>query len=165
MNGKTIEVLNTDAEGRLVLADVLHYAVSQYKPTLTIDIATLTGAVLMALGCVGAAVMSNDQATAQAVLDAGNHAGEPLWQLPLWPEMEKETKSEIADLKNIAKPNVKGGTIIGGMFLKEFVGDAKWAHLDVAGTAWSCQAVGYPAAGGSAFGLRTLVAAAQQVKA
>ena len=165
MNGKTIEVLNTDAEGRLVLADVLHYAVSQYKPTLTIDIATLTGAVLMALGCVGAAVMSNDQATAQAVLDAGNHAGDPLWQLPLWPEMDKETKSEIADLKNIAKPNVKGGTIIGGMFLKEFVGDAKWAHLDVAGTAWSCQAVGYPAAGGSAFGLRTLVAAAQQVKA
>jgi len=159
MNGKTIEVLNTDAEGRLVLADVLHYAISEYKPQLTIDIATLTGAVLMALGCVGAAVMSNDQAAAQTVLDAGASVGEPLWQLPLWPELEKETKSDIADLKNIAKANVKGGTIMGGMFLKEFVGDAKWVHVDIAGTGWNCQALGYPTGGGSTFGLRTLVAA------
>ena len=159
MNGKTIEVHNTDAEGRLVLADVLHYAISEYKPELTIDIATLTGAVLMALGCVGAAVMSNDQATAQSVMEAGASEGEPLWQLPLWPELEKETKGDVADLKNIAKPSVKGGTIMGGLFLKEFVGSAKWVHLDIAGTGWNCQALGYPSSGGSTFGLRTLVAA------
>jgi leucyl aminopeptidase len=159
MNGKTIEVLNTDAEGRLVLADCLHYAISQYKPAMVIDIATLTGAVLMALGCVGAALMANDAATAQHILKAAEGMGEPLWQLPLWPELEKETKSEIADLKNIAKANVKGGSIMGGMFLKEFVGDAKWAHLDIAGTGWNCQATGYPPGGGSTFGLRTMVAA------
>ncbi|MBM4251427.1 MAG: leucyl aminopeptidase [Deltaproteobacteria bacterium] len=159
MNGKTIEVLNTDAEGRLVLADVLHYAISEYKPELTIDIATLTGAVLMALGCVGAAVMSNDQAAAHTVIEAGATEGEPLWQLPLWPELEKETKGDVADLKNIAKPSVKGGTIMGGLFLKEFVGTSKWVHLDIAGTGWNCQALGYPASGGSTFGLRTLVAA------
>jgi len=158
MNGKTIEVHNTDAEGRLVLADVLHYAITEYKPQLTIDIATLTGAVLMALGCVGAAVMSNDQASAQNVLDAGASEGEPLWQLPLWAELEKETKGDIADLKNIAKPSVKGGTIMGGLFLKEFVGDSKWVHLDIAGTGWNCQALGYPSGGGSTFGLRTMVA-------
>jgi len=157
MNGKTIEVLNTDAEGRLVLADVLAYAVSQYKLEMVVDIATLTGAVLMALGCVGEAVMTNDQATAQRVIQAAEGRGEPAWQLPLWAEFEKEVKSEIADLKNIAKANVKAGTIIGGIFLKEFVGDTKWAHLDVAGTAWNCQAVGYPTAGGAAFGLRTMV--------
>lgn len=159
MNGKTIEVLNTDAEGRLVLADCLHYAISNYKPGMVIDIATLTGAVLMALGCVGAAVMSNDASTAQLVMSAAEGMGEPLWQLPLWPELEKETKSDIADLKNIAKPSVKGGSIMGGMFLKEFVGDAKWVHLDIAGTGWNCQALGYPTGGGSTFGLRTLVAA------
>ncbi len=159
MNGKTIEVLNTDAEGRLVLADCLYYAVSQYKPALVIDIATLTGAVLMALGCVGGAMMTNDAAAGQHVLKAAEASGEPMWQLPLWPEMEKETKSDIADLKNIAKPSVKGGSIMGGMFLKDFVGDAKWCHLDVAGTAWNCQATGYPSGGGSAFGIRTLVAA------
>jgi leucyl aminopeptidase len=165
MNGKTIEVHNTDAEGRLVLADVLHYAISSYKPGMVIDIATLTGAVLMALGCVGAAVMTNDATTGRAVLDAAEGVGEPMWQLPLWPELEKEVKSEIADLKNIAKANVKAGTIIGAMFLKEFVGDTKWVHLDVAGTAWNCQAVGYPASGGGAFGMRTMIAACMRYHA
>ncbi len=161
MNGKTIEVHNTDAEGRLVLADMLHYAITEYKPNMVIDIATLTGAVLFALGCVGSAVMTNDAATAAHVMRAGEEGGEPLWQLPLWPELEKEVKSDIADLKNIAKGNVKGGTIMGGMFLKEFVGDAKWVHLDIAGTGWNCQALGYPAAGGSAFGMRTLINTAE----
>ena len=157
MNGKTIEILNTDAEGRLVLADLLHYAVSQFNPSLTIDIATLTGAVLMALGHAGAGVMSNDQGSADFVLAASRRVGEPMWQLPLWPEMDKEVKGEFADLANIAKPNVAGGTIIGGVFLKEFVGDKPWAHLDIAGTAWSCKATGFPSSGGSAYGLRTMV--------
>jgi len=161
MNGKTIEVHNTDAEGRLVLADMLHYAITEYKPDMVIDIATLTGAVLFALGCVGSAVMTNDPATAQHIMRAGEEGGEPLWQLPLWPELEKEVKSEIADLKNIAKGNVKGGSIMGGMFLKEFVGETKWVHLDIAGTGWNCQALGYPTTGGSAFGMRTLINTAE----
>lgn len=159
MNGKTIEVHNTDAEGRLVLADVLHYAITTHKPELVIDIATLTGAVLMALGCVGSALMSNDPATAQYLLKVAEGVGEPTWQLPLWPELDKEVKGDIADLKNIAKPSVKGGTIMGGIFLKEFVGNTKWAHLDIAGTGYNCQALGYPSSGGASFGLKTLVAA------
>jgi leucyl aminopeptidase len=158
MNGKTIEVLNTDAEGRLVLADVLHYAITEFKPELVVDIATLTGAVLMALGTVGSAIMANDAGAAQQVLKAAEAVGEPMWQLPLWPELEKEVKSDVADLKNIAKPNVKGGSIMGGMFLKEFVGDAKWVHMDIAGTGWNTLAVGYPNGGGSAFGMRTMIA-------
>lgn len=163
-NGKTIEILNTDAEGRLVLADVLSYTIKEHKPDLVVDIATLTGAVLMALGCVGAAVMSNDQETANFVINCGNATGEPMWQLPMWPEFEKEVKSDIADLKNIAKSNVKAGTIMGAMFIKEFIGDTKWAHVDIAGTGWNCQAVGFPASGGSAFGLRSLVQAVQKFK-
>jgi leucyl aminopeptidase len=161
MNGKTVEIHNTDAEGRLVLGDCLHYAVSEFKPALVVDIATLTGAVLMALGCVGSAVLTNNQDAVQRVLGAAAKVGEPLWQLPLWPELEKEVKGEIADLKNIAKGSVKAGTIMGGMFLKEFVGDTPWAHLDIAGTGWNCQATGYPASGGSAAGLRTLIAICQ----
>jgi leucyl aminopeptidase len=164
MNGKTIEVHNTDAEGRLVLADCLHYAITEFKPQLVVDIATLTGAVLVALGCVGAGVLGNDDDAVQRVLKAGEAMGEPLWRLPLWPELEKETKGEVADLKNIAKGSVKGGTIMGGMFLKEFVGDAKWVHLDIAGTGWNCQATGFPGSGGSAFGMRTMIKACQSYR-
>jgi leucyl aminopeptidase len=158
MNGKTIDVQNTDAEGRLVLCDLLHYANVTYKPTLMVDIATLTGAVLHALGHAGAALMSNDQHTADHVLKTAREQGEPFWQLPLWPELEKEVKGECSDLANIAKPNVQAGTIIGGIFLAEFVGSTKWVHLDIAGTGWGCRATGFPAAGGSSFGLRTMVA-------
>jgi len=157
MNGKTIEIQNTDAEGRLVLADLLHYASTTFQPELMIDIATLTGAVLMALGTAGAGLMTNDQDAADFVLGASKAAGEPMWQLPMWPELEKETKGEYADLNNIAKPNVKAGTIMGAMFLKHFVGDRKWVHLDIAGTGWNTKATGFPASGGSAYGLRTMV--------
>lgn len=164
MNGKTIEVQNTDAEGRLVLADLLHYAAVTYSPVLMVDIATLTGAVLMALGSAGAAVMSNDQKTAEFLLKMANDTGEPLWQLPLWPELEKETKGETADLNNIAKSNVKAGSIIGGMFLKEFVGDRHWAHLDVAGTAYNSKATGFPSSGGAAYGVRLMVEACLMIE-
>jgi leucyl aminopeptidase len=157
MNGKTIEVLNTDAEGRLVLADVVCYAVKNYKPDMMIDIATLTGAVLHALGCAGSALMSNDKGTAAHILKAAHESGEPFWELPMWPELDKETASKFSDVQNIAKPNVKAGSIMGGVFLKEFVDNHKWAHLDIAATGWNCQATGYPSSGGSAFGVRTLV--------
>jgi leucyl aminopeptidase len=156
MNKKTIDIQNTDAEGRLVLADLLHYAVTNYKPAMLIDIATLTGAVLQALGHTGAAIMSNDEETTKAVMAASKACGEPFWELPLWPELDREVKGEISDLVNISKPNVRAGSIIGGIFLKEFVGDTKWAHLDIAGTGWYCKAVGYPSAGGCAYGLRTM---------
>ena len=156
MNGKSIDVQNTDAEGRLVLADVINYAVANYKPDLMIDIATLTGAVLHALGHTGAAIMSNDQKTADFIKEASHAVGEPLWQLPLWPELDKEVKSEVADLQNISKPSVKAGSIIGGVFLKEFVADTKWAHLDIAATGWSCKATGYPHSGGTGYGIRTM---------
>ncbi len=158
MNGKSIDIQNTDAEGRLVLADVLHYANTQYKPKLMIDIATLTGAVLHALGHAGAAVMSNDQDTADLVLRVSKEQGEPFWQLPLWPELEKETKGECSDLANIAKPNVQAGTIMGGLFLAEFVAPPSGRTLISLEPDGVARATGFPAAGGSAFGLRTLAA-------
>jgi len=164
MNGKTIEVHNTDAEGRLVLADMLCYANKNYKPELMINIATLTGSVLHALGSAGSAVISNYQETAEHVLKASKDTGEPFWQLPMWPELYKETSGKFADLQNIAKPNVKAGTIMAGMFLAEFVEDTKWAHLDIAGTGWNCQATGYPSTGGSGYGMRTLVQSCLNLK-
>ena len=155
-NGKTIEILNTDAEGRLVLADVLAYAAEE-KPDLIVDLATLTGAVLHGLGSAGAAVMSNKNQAAEGVIRIGKEAGEPLWQLPIWPELLKEVKSDVADLKNIAKPAVMAGTLMGAAFLNEFVPkDIPWVHMDIAGTGWSCSALGYPKTGGSGFGIRTI---------
>jgi leucyl aminopeptidase len=124
---------------------------------MMIDVATLTGAVLIALGTVGAGLMSNDDATAAHILKSSQEVGEPFWQLPMWPELEAETKGTTADLNNIAKPSVKAGTIMGAMFIKEFVGNTKWAHLDIAGTGWNCKATGFPSSGGCAFGLRTMV--------
>jgi leucyl aminopeptidase len=162
MNGKTIEIQNTDAEGRLVLADLVHYASVTYKPEMMIDVATLTGAVLIALGTVGAGIMANDDATADHIIKASREIGEPFWQLPLWPELEQETKGQTADLNNIANPSVKAGTIMGAMFIKEFVGNTKWAHLDIAGTGWNCKATGYPSKGGCAYGLRTMVEAVKR---
>jgi leucyl aminopeptidase len=158
-NGKSIEVQNTDAEGRLVLADVLSYTVKYHKPNLIIDAATLTGACLYALGHCGAALMSNDDSTADFVMKAAQDVGEPLWRLPLWPELDKEVGGTYSDLANIPKPNVKAGTIIGGVFLKEFIGETNWVHLDIAGTAWSCQATGYTGGSGSGFGMKTMIAA------
>ena len=164
MNGKTVEIINTDAEGRLVLADVLHYACETYKPKLIIDVATLTGAVLMSLGSLGSAVMSNEQKAARYVLDVGEKIGEPLWQLPLWPELRGEIKSKVADLKNIVSPGVKAGTISAGTFLSEFVGEYPWVHIDIAGTGWNCKATGYPKIGGSGFIVKTLAQACLSFK-
>ncbi len=133
-NGKTIEILNTDAEGRLILADALSFAVEE-KPAAIVDIATLTGAVLMALGHEATAVMGNDDRLILDLMLSGEATGERLWQLPLWPEYSEMLKGQFGDLKNMGDGTA--GTIAGGAFLKEFVPeDIPWAHLDIAGTAY-----------------------------
>jgi len=155
MSGKTIEVLNTDAEGRLVLADALTYA-QRFKPKEVIDLATLTGAVLHALGHHAAAVVGNNSAMIQKLKDAGDSTGERVWELPLWEEFEKATKSDIADLKNIASPGVGAGTIMGAAFLKAFAGEQPWTHIDIAGTAWGFDRP-YTNKGPSGYGVRLLL--------
>jgi leucyl aminopeptidase len=154
MNGKTIEVLNTDAEGRLTLADALHFGVGK-KPDFIVDIATLTGAVIIALGNLYTGVMSNNDVLSQALIQAGNQAGESMWPLPLPEEYKADFKSAIADYKNIG--NGSAGTIIGGLFLQEFVGQVPWAHLDIAGTAWTEAPRSYETKGGTGVMVRTLL--------
>ena len=134
-NGKTIEVLNTDAEGRLILADAMAYAIDTYRPDCIVDIATLTGAVVIALGHVAAAVLGSDEGVINGLIASGEATGEVLWRLPLWKDYEKMMEGTFADLSNIG-PDREAGTITAAAFLKEFVGDTPWAHLDIAGTAY-----------------------------
>ncbi|HTT85482.1 MAG TPA: leucyl aminopeptidase [Rhizomicrobium sp.] len=134
MSGQTVEVLNTDAEGRLVLADVLWYVQSQFKPQCVIDLATLTGAILVALGHEHAGLFSNDDVLAERITRAAQAVGEPVWRLPLGDAYDKVLKSKIADMKNIGGPNA--GSITAAQFLQRFVNKTPWAHLDIAGVAW-----------------------------
>lgn len=153
--GKNVEVVNTDAEGRLILADALAYGIEKYKPAAVIDIATLTGAVIIGLGHHRTGLLANDDTLCDKVVAAGEAAGEPLWRLPLGPEYRKQLKSTVADLKNVDKRD--GGTILGAAFLQEFVGKTPWAHLDIAGTAWSFTEKSYVPKGPSGIGVRTLL--------
>ena len=141
-NGKTIETKNTDAEGRLVLADALAYTVSEYKPKKMVNAATLTGACVVALGNYASAVMSNNDNLVSAIQRASDATGERVWRLPLWDDYSKMMKGTHADLSNIG-PSRKAGAITAGAFLKEFVGDTPWAHVDIAGTAWDVPEVPY----------------------
>ncbi|MBR9729209.1 leucyl aminopeptidase [Shewanella intestini] len=134
MSGKTIEVLNTDAEGRLVLCDALTF-VQQYQPKTIIDIATLTGAIIVALGDQAAGLFSNDQAFADTLIKSGEQTGDLLWQFPIWERYGKKLKSNFADLANIGTPGA--GSITAACFLSEFVKDQTWAHIDIAGVAWN----------------------------
>ncbi len=133
MSGQTIEILNTDAEGRLVLCDALTYA-ARFKPAAVIDIATLTGACVAALGKIPSGLFSNQDDFARELLDAGNAIGDRAWQLPLWEEYQKQLDSNFADMANIGSPF--GGAITAASFLARFTRDYRWAHLDIAGTAW-----------------------------
>jgi leucyl aminopeptidase len=153
-NGKTVEVNNTDAEGRLILADALAYAVELGAERI-VDLATLTGAVVIALGSTYAAVIANDDELAAAVARAGEESGELTWRLPLHDEFKALMKGTVADLSNLASKR-KAGTITAGAFLEEFVGETPWAHVDIAGTAWD---VGreYTGSDGSGYGVRLLV--------
>jgi leucyl aminopeptidase len=152
-NGTTVEILNTDAEGRLVLADVLAWAV-EHEPQAIIDLATLTGAVMVALGPWTAGLFSNDEGLAGDVLAAASAAGEPVWRLPLPPEMEELIKSPIADLKNTG--GRYGGSINAALFLQRFVGKCPWVHLDIAGPASIDKERGYNPRGGTGTGVRLL---------
>ncbi len=155
MNGKTIEILNTDAEGRLVLADAVAYA-EKIGATKIVDMATLTGAVIVALGDQNTGIMGNDQELVDAIRETGKQVGENFWQLPLSAEYSKQIRSDIADIKNIG-PRMKAGTIMGAVFIQEFVDKAKWAHLDIAGTAWYDTVRPHQAKGPTGVAIRTLV--------
>lgn len=156
MNGKTIEILNTDAEGRVTLADSLHYG-ARLEPDFMIDLATLTGACVVALGQEVAGLMTNSDGLADRLLEASEAEGEMIWRLPLPEEYEELVKSPVADLKNISGSKY-GGAITAGLFLKNFVGDTAWAHLDIAGPAWAEKdTVAHQPRGATGFGVRAVL--------
>jgi leucyl aminopeptidase len=153
--GITSEIENTDAEGRLILADAMAYGVEQYKPTCVIDLATLTGAVIIALGHHYTGILGTSNPLIKMITRAGSVCGEPLWQLPLGEEYSKQIESEVADIKNTGgKP---GGTITAAAYLQKFAGNVPWAHLDIAGTAWDFTKKTYIPKGPSGTGVRTLI--------
>ena len=155
LSGKTIEVLNTDAEGRLILADGLAYAM-RYKPAAVIDIATLTGAVFVALGSHAIGVLGNHDALINRVKKVGESIGERAWQLPLWDEYKEQIKSDVADIRNIGGRG--GGTITAAAFLSHFVDDDyPWVHLDIAGTDWGESARPYIPKGPTGIGSRLVI--------
>lgn len=152
--GLTIEIVNTDAEGRLILCDALHYA-KRYEPAAVIDVATLTGACVVALGTNATGMMGNDAALVSSVGRAATATGERVWELPLWEEYGDLMKSDIADLKNAGGPNA--GTISAAWFLQQFVGGMPWVHLDIAGTVWEEKGRPYQPKGATGVGVRLLL--------
>jgi len=154
MSGQTIEVINTDAEGRLVLADALWYTQDRFKPKFMVDLATLTGAILIALGHEYAGLFASDDRLAERLTAAGKAVGEPLWRLPLGEAYDKLLKSDIADMKNVG--GREGGSITAAQFLKRFTNDLPWAHLDIAGTAWSKKDTATNPKGATGFGVALL---------
>jgi leucyl aminopeptidase len=163
--GKTVEVLNTDAEGRLVLADALGHAV-EAGPDLVVDVATLTGACVVALGDRTAGLMATDDATADLLLDAAEATGEDIWQLPIPDEVRSKLDSKVADLRSTGTDRW-AGALVAAAFLREFVAAGiPWAHLDIAGPAFlDGKPYGYVARGGTGVGVRTLIALARSVAA
>jgi leucyl aminopeptidase len=174
MSGKTVEVINTDAEGRLVLADVMHYCQDRFQPSAMIDLATLTGAIIVALGHEHAGLFSNDDELAARIAAVGKNTGEACWRMPLGDAYDKQIKSDIADMKNVG--GRQGGSITAAQFLQRFVGNGKnggdaaagkdagggkaphlpWAHLDIAGTAWTTKDLPTVPKGATGFGVRLL---------
>jgi len=155
-SGKTIEVLNTDAEGRVVLADALHYAITEYDPCAIVDLATLTGACVVALGQWGSGLFAGHAGLGEAIREAGERAGECAWPMPLFEDHKREIKSEVADIKNTGGRSAGASTA--AAFLWHFVGDTPWAHLDIAGTAWTTGRMpSYQPRGATGVGVRMLV--------
>ncbi len=156
-SGKTIEVANTDAEGRVVLSDALAYTEKNLKPDVIIDFATLTGACIVALGSVCAGIMGKEQKLIDHLVNSGTATGERLWQLPFFQEYHEQVKSEIADVRNLGIIRKEAGAITAGTFLAAFVEKTPWAHIDIAGTAWSDQDLEYIRKGGTGFGVRMII--------
>lgn len=154
-SGVTSEIINTDAEGRLILADALAYGIEKYAPDCVVDVATLTGAVIIGLGHHHTGLLSNNDKIAEKLIAAGKHTGEPLWRLPLGKEYSKQIESKVADIKNAGGRD--GGTITAAAYLENFVGETPWAHLDIAGTAWDFTEKTYIPKGPSGIMVRTLV--------
>ena len=154
MNGKTIEIITTDAEGRLILADALAYA-KKFGAKFIVDVATLTGACRVALGDVCSGAFGNNQELMDKVIAAGNEAGELIWQMPMYDEYKEQNKSDVADIKNIG--GRYGGAITAAKFLAEFSNDTPWVHLDIAGTSLSEKERGYLIKGATGVPVRTLV--------
>jgi leucyl aminopeptidase len=154
MSGQTIEIINTDAEGRLVLADVLWYVAQKYKPKFMVDLATLTGAIMVALGTEHAGLFSNNDQLAERLTAAGLSTGERVWRMPLGPEYDKLMDSKFADVKNAGSRY--GGSITAAQFLQRFVDNTPWAHLDIAGTAMGAPSTDINHSWGSGYGVRLL---------
>jgi leucyl aminopeptidase len=157
-NRKTVEVLNTDAEGRIILADALAFAVKTFAPKAIIDMATLTGAAIIALGTNVAALVGNNKGLVMKIIDFSNQTGEKIWELPLYDEYKEQLKSSTADMKNIGGRSA--GAITAAAFLSNFVEDTPWIHLDIAGTAWNQEGTKektYNPKGATGFGIRTIV--------
>lgn len=154
LSGQTIEVLNTDAEGRLVLADILSWTEKKYKPKFMIDLATLTGAMIVALGNTRAGLFSNNKDVSRAIFDAGEITGEKVWEMPMDDDYDHLIKTEIADMKNIGGPGA--GSITAACFLKRHVKKTPWAHLDIAGVTWKNKSSPSVPSGGVGWGVKML---------
>jgi leucyl aminopeptidase len=155
MSGQTIEVINTDAEGRLVLADALHYCNTRFKPKFIVDLATLTGAIIISLGNEIAGLFSNNDTLASRLTEAGETVNERLWRMPLADFYDKQINSDIADMKNVGAGR-GAGSITAAQFLQRYVDKTPWAHLDIAGVTWSKKDSALVPKGGTAFGVRLL---------
>ena len=155
MSGQTIEVINTDAEGRLVLSDALYYTRTRFKPQFMVDLATLTGAIVVSLGTYQAGLFCNDDDLAERIMGAGKSVGENAWRMPLGERYDKDVNSEIADMKNVGKGR-EAGSITAAQFLQRFIGETKWAHLDIAGMAWCKKETALVPRGAAGFGVRLL---------
>ena len=155
-NGKRVEILNTDAEGRLILGDAMSYVVKEFKPNAILDLATLTGACITALGHLTTAAITNNDDLMEQVKNAGLSSGDRVWQLPSYPEYGEAIKGKYADLQNIGVGD--SGTIIGGLFLEHFIDKTPWVHLDIAGTSWNVKHIDYhPNSGATGVGVRLIV--------
>jgi len=155
LSGQTVEVLNTDAEGRLVLADCLWYTQDKYKPQFMINLATLTGAIMVSLGETTGGLFSNNDKLSERILGASKATGEKLWRMPMGPEYDKLLDSDVADMQNISSGRW-GGSITAAQFLQRFVNDVPWAHLDIAGVATASKAFDTCPKGATGFGVRLL---------
>jgi leucyl aminopeptidase len=159
---KSIEILNTDAEGRVVLADALHFARTEFEPMAIVDLATLTGACVVALGSYASGLFGNEDRLTEHLRQAGETTGERVWPMPVWKGHRKAVESTVADLKNVAGREASSSTA--AAFLAAFVGDTPWAHLDIAGTGWTGKSGPYQTRGATGVGVRLLVEALQTWK-